>query len=64
MQIKQIHAVFGFSRARKINYNSLHICIANGFNIERVTERKYLGIWLDEKCTYETFHIDNLVSIL
>uniref|UniRef100_A0A0E9XHX0 Uncharacterized protein n=1 Tax=Anguilla anguilla TaxID=7936 RepID=A0A0E9XHX0_ANGAN len=52
-----------FTRAKNIDYNSLHISTANGSNIERVTEYKYLGIWFDEKLTFK-YHIDNLVSKL
>lgn len=52
-----------FSRARDIAYNNLHISTRNGSDIERVTEYKYLGIWLDDKFTFK-YHIDNLANKL
>ena len=52
-----------FSRARKTELNKLHISTINGTNIERVSEYKYLGVWLDEKFTFK-FHVDNLAAKL
>ncbi len=52
-----------FYRARHIVDNSLHITTLNGRSIERVSEYKYLGIWVDAKVTFK-FHIDTLVSQL
>ena len=52
-----------FSRARITHFNDLIIHTNNGSHIERVTEYKYLGIWIDEKLSF-TFHIKNLVCRL
>ena len=50
-----------FSRAKDIE--GLQITTTNGSNIERISEYKYLGIWLDEKFTFKC-HIDNLTCKL
>ena len=52
-----------FSRAREIDFNSLRIITSSGCNIDRVTEYKYLGIWLDDKLTFK-HHVDNLTCKL
>ena len=52
-----------FYRARITHFNDLIIYTNNGSNIERVTEYKYLGIWIDEKLSF-TFNIKNLVCRL
>ena len=52
-----------FSRARNIDPNKVHISTVNDTKIKRVTEYKYLGVWLDEKFTFK-FHVDNLASKL
>ena len=36
-----------FTRSKNINLNSLIISTSDGTNIERVTEYKYLGIWIE-----------------
>ena len=52
-----------FSRAREMDLNMLRITTSSGYIIDRVTEYKYLGIWLDDKFTFK-FHIDNLAGKL
>ena len=52
-----------FSRDRDADFNGLNISTADSSIIERVTEYKYLGIWLDEKLTFKS-HVDKLVSKL
>ena len=52
-----------FSRARNIDHSSLHISTVDGSSIERVTEYKYLGIWLDEQLSFKT-HISCLATKL
>ena len=52
-----------FSRAQNINYDFLHINTFNGSPIERVTEYKYLGIWLDDQLTFK-YHISDLTTRL
>ena len=52
-----------FSSARKIDFMKPHILTVDGSLIERVTEYKYLGLWLDEKRSFK-FHIDCLASKL
>ena len=52
-----------FSRANEIDFSSLRITTLNGGNIDRVSEYKYLGIWLDDKFTFK-YHIDNLACKL
>ena len=47
-----------FSRARKVYFMKLHILTVDGSLIERVTEYKYLELWLDELSF--KFHIDCL----
>ena len=39
-----------FTRARYIDYNSMHICTANGSNIARVAEYKHLYTILSANC--------------
>lgn len=51
------------SRARGNGSKNMHISTVQEFIIERVTEYKYLGIWIDDKFTFK-FHIDNLVNKL
>ncbi len=52
-----------FTRNKNVNYEGLHIHPVNGLDIERVSEYKYLGIWLDEKLTFK-YHVDYLVCKL
>ncbi len=52
-----------FLRARNIADDGLHIITLTGHSFERVSEYKYLGIWLDQKLTFK-FHIDILASKL
>ena len=52
-----------FSRAKNVDYNSLQISSLNGTQISRVTEYKYLGLWIDEKLTFK-FHTEKLASKL
>ena len=52
-----------FTRAKNVDYNSLHINAVNGDSIERVAQYKYLGIWLDEKLSFK-FHIADLTTKL
>ena len=52
-----------FSRAMNIDLDSVIISSVNGSMIERVSEYKYLGIWLDDKLSFK-FHIVDLVSKL
>ena len=49
-----------FSTARGNNSKNFHIS-TNKDPLLRVTEYKYLGIWIDDKFTFK-FHIDNLVN--
>ena len=48
-----------FSRARNASTDNLHLSTLSGSCIERVTEYKYLGVWLDEKLTFK-YHVDIL----
>ena len=50
-----------FSRSKNICYNDLRITSMNGADIERVTEYKYLGIWIDEKLTFK-HHVEVLAG--
>ena len=50
-----------FTRSKDIDFSSIVITTLDGTIIERVTEYKYLGIWLDERLTFK-FHITNLAS--
>ena len=52
-----------FSRATDITDSSFHIITLTGHSIDRVSEYRYLGIWLDQKLTFK-FHIDSLASKL
>ncbi|KAJ8245109.1 hypothetical protein GJAV_G00275360 [Gymnothorax javanicus] len=52
-----------FTNAKNIHPDSLCITTANGSSIERVSEYKYLGIWIDHKFNFK-FHIGNLVTKL
>ena len=52
-----------FTRARNIEFESLLITTADGSPIEKVSEYKYLGIWLDEKLSFKT-HVDSLATKL
>ncbi len=52
-----------FSRARHIDFTKLLILTTDGSLIERVSDYKYLGLWLDEKLSFKT-HIDCLASKL
>ena len=49
-----------FSRAKNIVYDQLRLSVVNGSCIERVTEYKYLGLWLDEHFSFK-FHVNNLM---
>ncbi len=44
-------------------YNTQIISTINGTAIERVSEYKYLGIWIDDKITFK-YHVSNLVTKL
>ncbi len=44
------------SKVKDINVTGLSIITLTGHSIERVSEYKYLGIWLDQKFTFR-FHI-------
>ena len=46
-----------------MNNNGLHLNTFSRSPIERVTEYKYLGIWLDEKLTFK-YHISDLATKL
>ena len=48
-----------FSKKGIQNENLPQLCTSNGTAIERVPHYKYLGIWLDEKLSFNT-HIDIL----
>ena len=50
-----------FSRSTNTDFNYVNITTLAGSNIERVTEYKYLGIWLDDKLTFKS-HINKLVG--
>ena len=52
-----------FTRARKDDTVQQDIFTKNKSIIERVSEYKYLGIWLDDKLTFK-YHIDVLTSKL
>ena len=52
-----------FSKLKYITDISLHIATLTGQSIEKISEYKYLGIWLDQKLTFK-FHINTLVSKL
>ena len=52
-----------FSRATIDSQSNICILTKNGSAIERVSDYKYLGIWLDEKLSFKT-HIDKLVKKL
>ena len=43
--------------------DNLAIISSSGSSIERVSEYRYLGIWLDEKLSFK-FHIENLITKL
>ncbi len=51
------------SRTRDEDGLKYHISTTQGTNIGRVTEYKYLSIWIDEQLTFK-HHIDNLVTKL
>lgn len=34
--------------------SSLQLCTLNGTFIEKVSHYRYLGIWIDDKCTFKT----------
>ena len=52
-----------FSMAKRVDFTKLLISTVDGSTIERVTEYKYLGFWLDEKLSFKT-HVVNLASKL
>ena len=52
-----------FTRSQNVDYSNLCIKTVKGAQIERVSEYKYLGIWLDDKVTFK-FHIDTLANKL
>ena len=52
-----------FTRAQHVDYSKLFIKTLKESHIERVSEYKYLGIWLDDKLTFK-LHIDTLASKL
>ena len=49
-----------FSKSKNTNFSNLLITTTNGSNIERVSEYKYLGLWLDDRLNFK-YHIDKLV---
>ena len=49
-----------FTKRRILNDN-FHLYTTSGTSIERVPNYKYLGIWLDEKLTFDT-HVECLVK--
>ena len=49
-----------FTRATNFDHNSVHLYTKTGSEIERVTEHKYLGIWLDEDFSFK-YHINELI---
>ena len=50
-----------FSRSTNTDFNTVNITTLTGSNLERVTDYKYLGIWLDDKLTFKS-HINKLVG--
>lgn len=52
-----------FSQSRNLDCNNTLLSTIDSSLIERVTEYKYLGLWLDEKLTFK-FHINVLASTL
>ena len=52
-----------FSRAKANDHDLFRIATATGVCIEKVSEYKYLGIWLDDKLSFK-FHVDNLATKL
>ena len=52
-----------FSRSRTVDKNDVLIISKNGVTIERVSSYKYLGVWIDDKMTFN-YHIDDLVGRL
>ena len=52
-----------FTNGRVLSANATHLYSLNGTSIERVPHYKYLGIWLDEKLTFN-MHIDILIKSL
>ena len=52
-----------FTKGRVLNGHYTQLCTSNGTAIERVPHYKYLGIWLDEKLTFNT-HIEILIKKL
>ena len=42
-----------FSKARNTDLDSFQITLANGTQLEKVSEYKYLGLWIDEKLTFQ-----------
>ena len=52
-----------FTRAQHVDYSNLCIKTLKGSHIDRVSEYKYLGIWLDDKVTFN-LHVDTLASKL
>ncbi len=49
-----------FSRAEDSELNNFKITAENGSVMERVSEYKYLGVWIYEKCSFK-YHISKLV---
>ena len=52
-----------FTRARTAINENLSIKSTDGSTIERVSEYKYLSIWLDDTFSFKV-HIDNLITKL
>ena len=52
-----------FTRSNTVDYSNLCIKTVKDTLIERVSEYKYLGIWIDDKISFK-FHIDTLASKL
>lgn len=50
-----------FSRTRNINHDTMNLATIEGSRIERVTDYKYLGVWIDEDLTFK-LHVNNLVT--
>lgn len=61
--MKQYHSISSQIIARAIDYTNVNISTVNRLMIERVTEYKYLCIWIDDELSLKC-HIDTLVCRL
>ena len=52
-----------FTRAQNVDYSKLCLKTQKNSHIERVSEYKYLGIWLDDKVAFK-LHVETLASKL